>query len=90
MATIDIETKDVTEPRRFVTLHLTEVEAREVMAAMIAARSYLELTYTAEEAEAHRSPLYKLLRDTLDGKPKAPPSFRPVTVAPKKRTGWFL
>jgi len=82
MASINIETKDITEPRKFVTLSLTEAEANEVKNALY--RS----TYTPDDfRDSYQSPLYILLRDALDGKPKLSPEL--AGGQPPRRKGWF-
>ncbi|MDF0504858.1 hypothetical protein POK33_29415 [Burkholderia cenocepacia] len=82
MATIDIETKDVTEPRKFVTLKLTEAEAQEVK------RALYRPTHTPDDfVDAYQSPIYILLRDVLDGKPKLRPELS-GGQAPRRKAWW--
>jgi hypothetical protein len=90
MATIEIETRDVTEPRRFVTLRITEEEAHRIKASLRRDDTSYLMTgmYKPEEIEARLSPLYKLLRDALDGAPVLPPEKRGGQPVSKKK-GWF-
>lgn len=78
MATIEVETKDITEPRKFVTLRLTETEAQEIKYALY--RSPM----CSDPEELLQSDLYKLIRDALDGKPHA------RVIPQPKRKGFFF